>query len=119
MSIDPPTALNWILLTIVGALAGAINALKAVQKTGLNLRQMALIWAVEEATALFVTANTFLVLHSFLPLLIAVLSRFFPEASAINVPTIGLIGLSGWVTHVGLWNCILLVRGIRERRKPS
>ena len=116
MNIDP---LHWILLMIVGALSGAINALKASQQTGVNTRQMALIWAVEEATALFVTVNTFLVLHSFLPLLIAMLSRFFPESSAINVPTLGLIGLSGWVAHVGLWNCILLVRGMRERRKTS
>lgn len=119
MNIEPPTAMNWILLIIVGALAGAINALKASQKTGVNAHQALLIWAVEEATALFVTVNTFLVLHAFLPLLIAVLSRFFPEAVAVKVPTLGLIGLSGWVTHVGLWNLILLVRGIRERRKPS
>lgn len=116
MNIDP---LHWILLTIVGVLSGAINALKASQKTGVNTRQAMLIWVVEEATALFVTINTFLVLHSFLPLLIAVLSRFFPEAIAVKVPTLGLIGLSGWVTHVGLWNLILLVRGIRERRKTS
>jgi len=109
MNIDP---LHWILLTIVGALSGAINALKASQAIGVNKRQMALIWIVEEATALFVTISTFLVLHSFLPLLIVMLSRFFPAAAALNI-------LSGWVTHLGLWNCILLVRGMRERRKTS
>lgn len=116
MKIDP---LYWMLLTTVGVFSGAINALKASQATGVNKRQMVLIWIVEEATALFVTVNTFIVLHSFLPLLIAMLARFFPAAAAINIPTIGLIGLSGWVTHVGLWNCILLVRGMRERRKTS
>lgn len=115
---DPET-LHWVLLAVMGTLSGAINALKASQKTGVNARQMALIWAVEEVTALFVTINTFLVLHSFLPLFVIMLAKFFPAASTIDIPMMGLIGLSAWVTHVGLWNLLLLVRGIRERRKTS
>ena len=119
MNIEPPAGLDWALLLVVGAIAGAINALKAIQKKGLNLHQMILIWAVEVITAMFVTMNTFLMLDGFLPLFIAVLANYFPGAFAVRIPKLALIGLSGWLTHVGLWNLIVLVRGMRERRKIS
>lgn len=119
MNIATPGTLEWILLVIVGMLAGSINAIKSCERTGLNSHQVALIWTVELLTALFVTSTTFLVLHGFMPLLIALLSGYFPSAEKVNIPVMALIGLSGWVTHVGLWNLLQLVRGIRERRKTS
>lgn len=119
MNIEPPGTLEWTLLVIVGLLAGMINAIKSCEQTGLNIHQIALICTVELLTAQFVTSTTFLVLHGFIPLLVALLAGYFPAAEKVKIPVMALIGLSGWVTHVGLWNLLQLVRGIRERRKTS
>ena len=101
MQIDPPGALDWLLLLVVGALAGAVNALKSYSQRG--PAQATILGAVEGATALFVTIVTFLVLHSVLPVV-----------SGIQIPSLGAIGLSGMVAHLGLRNAIKLVRRLTD-----
>lgn len=101
MNIEPPGALDWLLLIVMGALAGAVNGLKSFAERGKTERLV--VGAVEGATALFVTVTTFLILHSFLPLV-----------AGINVPPLGLIGLSGAVAHIGLRQTIRMVLRMAE-----
>lgn len=96
MNIDPPGALDWALLLIVGALAGAVNALRGYAQRGKAERLI--VGAVEGATALFVTVTTFLILHSVLP---AVFN--------VSIPPLGLIGISGAIAHIGLRQTIRMV----------
>lgn len=96
MNIDPPSAMNWLLLILVGALAGAVNALRGYAQRGKT--EHLIVGAVEGATALFVTVTTFLILHSVLPV-----------AFGVQIPPLGLIGLSGVVAHMGLRQTIRMV----------
>lgn len=101
MNIEPPGALDWLLLIVVGALAGAVNALKSYSERG--PAQRLILGAVEGATALFVTIVSFLVLHSVLPTL-----------TGIQLPSLGAIGLSGMVAHLGLRKTIRLVHRMTD-----
>lgn len=96
MNIEPPSVLHWLLLILVGALAGAVNALRGYAQRGKAERLI--VGAVEGATALFVTVTTFLILHSVLPV-----------AFGVQIPPLGLIGLSGVVAHMGLRQTIRMV----------
>ena len=96
MNIEPPSVLHWLLLILVGALAGAVNALRGYAQRGKTERLI--VGAVEGATALFVTVTTFLILHSVLPV-----------AFGVQIPPLGLIGLSGVVAHMGLRQTIRMV----------
>lgn len=95
MNIEPPQTLDWVLLVMVGALAGAINALRSYASRG--TKQAVLVGAVEGATALFVTITSFLILYSLLPV-----------AFGVHLPALGLIGLSGAIAHIGLRQAIRL-----------
>lgn len=101
MQIEPPNAWEWMLLLLVGALAGAVNALRGYASQG--TRQALLVGAVEGATALFATLVVFLVLHSFVPAMFG-----------MQMPVLGAIGLSGAVAHIGLRQTIRLVLRIAE-----
>lgn len=102
MNIEPPETWDWILLTLVGALAGAINALRGYAQRGKAERLI--VGAVEGATALFVTITTFLILHSVLPV-----------AFGVQIPALGLVGISGAVAHLGLRQSIRLVLRMADR----
>lgn len=104
MNIEPPAALDWLLLTLVGALAGAVNALRGYARRGKAERLI--VGAVEGATALFVTITTFLILHSVLPVLFGV-----------QIPALGLVGLSGAVAHIGLRQSIRLALRMVDEEK--
>lgn len=102
MNIEPPGALEWSLLLIVGALAGAVNGLRGYAQRGKTERLI--VGAVEGATALFVTITTFLILHSVLPV-----------AFGVSIPPLGLVGLSGAVAHLGLRQSIRLALRLTDR----
>lgn len=101
MNIDPPNAWEWILLLLVGALAGGVNALRSYAQKGTP--QALVVGAVEGATALFATIVSFLILHSFVPAMFGV-----------QIPTLGMIGLSGAAAHIGLRQTIRLVLRVAE-----
>jgi hypothetical protein len=102
MNIEPPGTWDWLLLMVVGALAGTVNGLRSYAKRG--KAESLLVGAVEGATALFVTVTTFLILHSLLPVIFG-----------LTVPTLGLIGLSGATAHIGLRQTIRLVLRATEK----
>lgn len=102
MNIEPPGTLDWILLIVVGALAGAVNALRSYASKG--TKQAVLIGAVEGATSLFVTVTSFLILHSLLPAILGV-----------SLPALGLIGLSGAIAHIGLRQAIRFALRIADQ----
>jgi hypothetical protein len=102
MNIEPPGVLDWALLVAVGALAGMVNGLRGYAQRGKT--ENMLVGAVEGVTALFVTVTTFLILHSLLP------SMF-----GLNVPTLGLIGLSGATAHLGLRQTVRMVLRVTEK----
>jgi uncharacterized membrane-anchored protein len=104
MNIDPPGTENWLLLLLVGLLAGAVNALRgyAMQSRAERL----IVGILEGATALFVTIVTFLILHSVLP-----------AVFGVTLPPLGLIGISGMVAHIGLRQSVRLAMQIVERRQ--
>lgn len=102
MNIEPPGLLDWLLLVVVGALAGAINGLRSFSERGKTERLI--VGAVEGATALFVTVTTFLILHSVVPVLFHV-----------TIPSIGLVGISGVVAHLGLRQTIRMVLRATEK----
>lgn len=93
MNIEPPAAWDWILLGIVGMLAGVVNTLKRYRERG--EKEAALLWAVEVSTAMFVTVVSFLILYAFVPVTLG-----------MNLRTLGLIGLSGLIAHVGIRQAI-------------
>lgn len=95
INIEPPNTWEWLLLLLVGALAGAVNALRSYAARGTP--QALLVGAVEGATALFATIVTFLILHSFVPAM-----------SGVQIPVLGEIGVSGAVAHIGLRQTIRL-----------
>lgn len=101
IQIDPPNAWEWVLLLLVGALAGAVNALRGYAAKGTP--QAMLVGAVEGATALFATLVMFLILHSFVPAMFGV-----------QIPVLGAIGLSGAVAHIGLRQTIRLALRFAE-----
>lgn len=101
ISIDPPNTWEWIMLLLVGALAGAVNALRTYAAKGTP--QAMIVGSVEGATALFATIVTFLILHSFVPAIFGV-----------QIPALGIIGLSGAVAHIGLRQTIRLALRIAE-----
>lgn len=96
INIEPPNTWEWLLLLGVGALAGAVNALRSYAAKGTP--QALIVGAVEGATALFATIVTFLILHSFVPTMFGV-----------QIPVLGMIGLSGAAAHIGLRQTIRLV----------
>jgi len=96
INIEPPNTWEWLLLLGVGALAGAVNALRSYAAKGTP--QALLVGSVEGATALFATIVTFLILHSFVPALFGV-----------QIQVLGEIGLSGAAAHIGLRQTIRLV----------
>lgn len=102
MNIEPPGTLDWILLIVVGALAGAVNALRSYASKG--TKQAVLIGAVEGATSLFVTVTSFLILHSLLPVILGV-----------TIPALGLIGMSGAIAHIGLRQAIRFALRIADQ----
>lgn len=104
MQIEPPGLLDWLLLTLVGALAGSINALRGYASRG--AKERLIVGAVEGATALFVTITTFLILHSVLPV-----------AFGVTLPPLGLIGISGVVAHIGLRQSIRLALRVVDEKK--
>lgn len=102
MNIEPPGLWDWLLLVVVGALAGAINGLRSYSERGKTERLV--VGAVEGATALFVTVTSFLILHSVIPALFQV-----------SIPSIGLIGISGAIAHIGLRQTIRMVLRVTEK----
>lgn len=102
INIEPPGLLDWLLLVVMGCLAGAINGLKSYSERGKTER--AIVGAVEGATALFVTVTTFLILHSLVPVVFNV-----------QIPPLGLIGISGVTAHIGLRQTIKLAMRISEK----
>lgn len=102
MNIEPPGTLEWSLLLIVGALAGAVNGLRGYAQRGKTERLI--VGAVEGATALFVTITTFLILYSVLPV-----------AFGVHIPALGLVGISGAVAHIGLRQSIRMALRIADR----
>lgn len=102
MNIEPPGALDWLLLIAVGALAGAVNGLRSFAERGKAERFI--VGAMEGATALFVTVTTFLIIHS-----------VFPVVFGVSLPSLGLIGISGAVAHIGLRQTIRMVMRISEK----
>ncbi|OYW62742.1 MAG: hypothetical protein B7Z31_00280 [Rhodobacterales bacterium 12-65-15] len=102
MNIEPPGLWDWLLLIVVGALAGAINGLRSFSERGKTERLI--VGAVEGATALFVTITTFLILHSVVPVMFNVV-----------IPSIGLVGISGAVAHLGLRQTIRMVMRATEK----
>jgi hypothetical protein len=102
MNIEPPGVGDWILLVLIGALAGAVNGLRSFAERGKT--EKLIVGAVEGATALFVTVTTFLILHSVVPVVFGV-----------TIPTIGLIGISGATAHIGLRQTIRLILRVSER----
>jgi hypothetical protein len=104
MNIEPPGTTDWLLLLLVGALAGLINGLRSYSQRGRT--ECLIIGAVEGVTALFVTITTFMILYSVVP-------GIFGK----TVPTLGLIGLSGAVAHIGLRQTIRLVLRATDREK--
>lgn len=107
IQIEPPDTLEWLLLLVVGALAGAVNALRSYAAKGTP--QALIVGAVEGATALFATLVAFLILHSFVPAMFGV-----------QIPVMGEIGLSGAVAHIGLRQSIRMVLRLAENatRQP-
>jgi hypothetical protein len=101
MNIEPPGIWDWLLLVGVGALAGSINGLRRYAQRG--QKESILVGAIEGATALFVTITCFLILYSVLPL-----------AFGINLSSLGLIGISGAVAHIGLRQSIRMALRIAE-----
>lgn len=101
INIEPPNTWEWLLLLGVGAMAGAVNALRSYAAKGTP--QALLVGAVEGATALFATIVTFLILHSFVPAMFGV-----------QIPVLGMIGLSGAAAHIGLRQTIRLALRIAE-----
>lgn len=102
MNIEPPGLWDWLLLIVVGALAGTINGLRSFSERGKTERLI--VGAVEGATALFVTITTFLILHSVVPAMFNVV-----------IPSIGLVGISGAVAHLGLRQTIRMVMRATEK----
>ncbi len=102
MNIEPPGTLEWVTLLMVGALAGVVNGLRGYAKRGPAERLI--VGAVEGATALFVTITTFLILYSVLPV-----------AFGVSIPSLGLVGISGAVAHLGLRQTIRLALRIAEK----
>lgn len=102
INIDPPNTLEWLLLLLVGGLAGAVNALRRYATKGTP--QALIVGAVEGATALFVTIVAFLILHSVLPVMFN-----------IQIPVLGMIGLAGATAHIGLRQAIRIVLRMAER----
>lgn len=101
INIEPPNTFEWLILLVVGSLAGAVNALKRYADQG--KAQSVLVGAVEGGTALFVTIVTFLILHSFV-------QAFFN----IHIPVLGMIGISGAVAHIGMRQTIRFVLRFAE-----
>lgn len=89
MDTPPPSGTELIALMVVGALAGAVNALKRFSAKGVP--QSILIGATEGITALFVTIITYMILRS-----------MEPELLGWKLDTFGMIGISGAVAHLGL-----------------
>lgn len=102
IQIEPPNTWEWLLLLMVGALAGAVNALRTYARLGTP--QAMIVGAVEGATALFATIVTFLILHSFVPAMFG-----------MQIPVLGMIGLSGAVAHIGLRQSIRLALRMAEQ----
>lgn len=102
INIEPPGLWDWVLLVLIGALAGAVNGLRSFAQRGKTERLI--VGAVEGATALFVTVTTFLILHSVVPAVFGVV-----------IPTIGLIGISGATAHLGLRQTIRMVLRATEK----
>lgn len=100
--IEPPNSWEWMLLLLVGALAGAVNALRRYAAQGTT--KALIVGAVEGMTALFVTIVAFLILHSVVPLLFGV-----------QIPVIGIVGMSGAVAHIGLRQTIRIALRLAER----
>lgn len=113
MNIEPPGTLEWLLLTLVGAMAGAVNALRGYARRGKTERLI--VGAVEGATALFVTIVTYLMLLFFVPLALALLQSRFPELDGVKVPSLGLIGMAGTIAHLGLRQTIRMVLRMQDR----
>lgn len=101
INIDPPNTVEWLILLVVGSLAGAVNALKRYAQQG--TAQSILVGAVEGATALFVTIVTFLIMHSFVQVVFS-----------IRIPVLGMIGISGAVAHIGMRQTIRFVLRFAE-----
>lgn len=93
MLIEPPGMMDWMLLSIVGILAGVVNALRRYKERG--EKEAAILWAVEISTAMFVTVISFLILYAFVPV-----------ALGLNLRTLGLIGVSGLIAHIGIRQAI-------------
>jgi len=102
INIEPPNVWEWLLLLLVGGLAGAVNALRRYAKKGTP--QALFVGAVEGATALFVTIVAFLILHSVLPVVFNV-----------QIPVLGMIGLAGATAHIGLRQAIRIALRMAER----
>lgn len=95
MNMEPPSGIDWTVLLLVGALAGAVNAMRSYAAEG--QKRAMLLGAIEGATALFVTVVSFLIMHTFIPIMFGV-----------SPHVLGLIGLSGAIAHIGLRQAIKL-----------
>jgi len=102
MNIEPPGTLDWLLLTMLGIMAGLINALRGMQvrrKTDWLLISIALL------SALFAEITTFLILHSLLPVVFGVVINNY-----------GLAAMSAMVAYIGMKQSILLALKIVARK---
>ena len=84
----------------VGAMVGVINALKTPSN---GRRQTIRVRCVAATTAIFVTVDSFLILHTLIPVI-------YGE----HVPVRGLIGLAGAIAYIGLRQAILMFIRIAE-----
>lgn len=100
MNIEPPGLWDWIALTLIASIGGAVSALRTYARESPATRLI--LGAAEGATVIFVTITSFMVLRSVLP-------HF-----NLQVPDLGLAGLSGWIAHLGLRNTIRLLLRISE-----
>lgn len=95
MNIEPPGFTEYLMLIVIGGLAGVVNTLRSYASKGTG--QALLIGALEGASALFVTVISFLILHFLLPAILGV-----------SLPALGSIGLAGAIAHIGLRQSIRL-----------
>lgn len=100
MNIEPPGLWDWIALTLIASIGGAVSALRTYARESRSTRVV--LGAAEGATFIFVMITSFLILRTVLP-------NF-----SLQVPDLGLAGVSGWIAHLGLRNTILILLRVAE-----
>ena len=100
MQIEPPGLWDLIALTLIASIGGAVSALRTYARE--NRATRLVLGAAEGATFIFVMITSFLILRTVLP-------HF-----SLQIPDLGLAGVSGWIAHLGLRNTIIMLLRITE-----